>query len=83
MEAVNLRQNIIYSINTLPSDMLEELNEFLSFLKYKSLSKEERLDKESVLSSFRDGIKDIKKLKDGDDSVLYNGSFDDMMKELR
>ncbi len=88
METVNLRQNIIYSINSLPSDMLEELNEFLSFLKYKNLSKsdnskEEILDKESLLSGFRDGIKDIKKLKDGDNSVLYNGSFDDMMRELR
>ncbi len=38
---------------------------------------------EEVLSSFRDGVKDIKKLKDGDSSVLYNGSLDDMMRELR
>ena len=38
---------------------------------------------DEVLSSFRDGIKDIKKLKDGDSSVLYNGSLDDMMRELR
>ncbi len=38
---------------------------------------------DEVLSSFRDGIKDIKKLKDGDNSVLYNGSLDDMMRELR
>ena len=36
---------------------------------------------DEVLSSFRDGIKDIKKLKDGDSSVLYNGS--DMMRGLK
>ena len=34
---------------------------------------------DEVLSSFRDGIKDIKKLKNGDSSVLYNGSLDDMI----
>jgi len=45
--------------------------------------KDEIVDKESVLNSFRDGIKDIKKLKDGDNSVLYNGSLDDMMRELK
>ncbi len=38
---------------------------------------------EKVLSSFRGGIKDIKKLKEGDSSVLYNGSLDDMMRELK
>ncbi len=38
---------------------------------------------DEVLNSFRDSIKDIKKLKDGDSSVLYNGSLDDMMRELR
>ncbi len=82
MQTVNLRQNLIHSIHTLPSDMLEELNEFLSFLKYKNLSKSDS-SQEEVLSSFRDGVKDIKKLKDGDSSVLYNGSLDDMMRELR
>ena len=38
---------------------------------------------EKVLSSFRGGIQDIKKLKEGDSSVLYNGSLDDMMRELK
>ena len=88
MEAVNLRENLIHSINTLPSDMLEEMYKFLSFLEYKNLSKsdnfiEKSLDKNTLLTDFRDSLKDIKKLKDGDNSVLYNGSLDDMMRELK
>ncbi len=46
-------------------------------------SEEVIADKESTLSSFRDAIKDVKKLKDRDNSVLYNGSLDEMMSELR
>ena len=38
---------------------------------------------EEVLNGFRNSIKDIKKLKDGDSYVLYNGSLDDMMRELK
>ena len=72
MEAVNLRQNLIDSISTLPNDMLEEMYRFLSFLEYKKVSKGE------VLDEFRDSIKDIKKLRDGDSSMLYNGSLDDI-----
>ena len=36
MEAVNLRQNLIDSISTLPNDMLEEMYKFLNFLEYKN-----------------------------------------------
>ena len=36
MEAINLRESLIDSINTLPSNMLEEVNKFLSFLKYEN-----------------------------------------------
>jgi hypothetical protein len=83
MEAIHLRQNLIESITTLPDDMLEEMSKFLNFLKYKKDSNNEDLDKDTLLDGFRDSIKDIKKLKDGDSSVLYDGSLDDMIRELR
>jgi hypothetical protein len=83
MEAIHLRQNLIESITTLPDDMLEEMSKFLNFLKYKKHSNNEDLDKDTLLDGFRDSIKDIKKLKDGDSSVLYDGSLDDMIRELR
>jgi hypothetical protein len=83
MEAIHLRQNLIESITALPDDMLEEMSKFLNFLKYKKHSNNENLDKDTLLDSFRDSIKDIKKLKDGDSSVLYDGSLDDMIRELR
>ena len=83
MEAINLRQNLMDSISTLPTDMLEEMYKFLTFLEYKKVSNSEVLDKEAVLDEFRESIKDIKKLKDGDSSILYSGSLDDMMRELK
>jgi len=83
MEAINLRQNLMDSISTLPTDMLEEMYKFLTFLEYKKVSNSEVLDKEAVLDEFRESIKDIKKLKDGDSSMLYSGSLDDMMRELK
>jgi len=81
MDAVDLRQNLINSINTLPSDMVEEIYKFLTFLEYKRLSNSD--NEEETIHSFRDAIKDIKKLKNGDKSVLYDGSLDDMMEELK
>ena len=50
MEAINLRESLIDSINTLPSNMLEELNKFLGFLKYEN-SKEQNV-KDSTLNSY-------------------------------
>ena len=81
MEAVDLRENLINSINTLPSNMLEEMYKFLNFLEYKRFSSPD--NKEDTLHSFRDAIKDIKNLKNNDNSVLYKGSLDDMIKELK
>jgi len=46
MEALNLRETIIENINTLPSDMLEEINKFLNFLKYKNSSNSDNLQDE-------------------------------------
>jgi len=45
MEAITLRESLIDSINTLPSNMLEEVNKFLSFLKYENST-------ESALNSY-------------------------------
>jgi len=46
MEALHLRETIIENINTLPSDMLEEINKFLNFLKYKNSSNSDNLQDE-------------------------------------
>ena len=83
MEAVNLRQNLIDSIGTLPNDMLEEMYKFLNFLEYKKISNSDMLTQKAVLDEFKESINDIKKLKNGDNSMLYSGSLDDMMKELQ
>ena len=83
MEAVNLRQNLIDSISTLPNDMLEEMYKFLNFLEYKKSSNNEILSQKAILNEFKESIKDIKKLKNGDKSMLYSGSLDDMMRELQ
>ena len=83
MEAVNLRQNLIDSISTLPNDMLEEMYKFLNFLEYKKVSNSETITQQAILSEFKESIKDIKKLKNGDKSMLYSGSLDDMMRELQ
>jgi len=83
MEAVHLRQNLINSINTLPSDMLEEIYKFLNFLEYKKISNNDTLKQEVTLNEFKESMKDIKKLKNGDNSVLYSGSLNDMIEELK
>ncbi|MDQ7047132.1 MAG: hypothetical protein Q9M39_05750 [Sulfurovum sp.] len=81
MEAVDLRENLINSINTLPSNMLEEMYKFLNFLEYKRFSSPD--NEEDTLDIFRDTIKDIKNLKSNNNSVLYDGSLDDMIRELK
>jgi hypothetical protein len=50
MEAINLRESLIESINTLPSNMLEEVNKFLSFLKYENSTEQNTTD--SALNSY-------------------------------
>ena len=53
MEAINLRESLIESINTLPSNMLEEVNKFLSFLKYENVTEMDSLPSEdSALNSY-------------------------------
>ena len=50
MEAINLRESLIESINTLPSNMLEEVNKFLSFLKYENSTEQNSVN--SALNSY-------------------------------
>jgi len=50
MEAITLRESLIESINTLPSNMLEEVNKFLSFLKYENSTEQNVID--SALNSY-------------------------------
>jgi len=84
MNAINLRQNLINSINILPSDMLEEMYKFLSFLEYKNSYSSKSQNQIDILNEFEDSIKDIKRVKNcNDKSILYNGSLDDMIKELK
>jgi hypothetical protein len=65
MEAINLRQNLIHNINILPSDMLEELNKFLSFLKYRNLSNSDSFQEEfSDDNSLNDYMKTAQFQKD-------------------
>ncbi len=72
-----LFDKIVWLLNSFKNQGLEIVeNKHIDFFKSDD-------SEENVLSSFRDAIKDIKKLKDGDNSVLYNGSLDDMMRELR
>jgi len=64
MEAVDLRKNLITTINTLPADMLEELNKFLSFLEYKNLSNSDG-SKEEILKNIEISAKEMQQIKEG------------------
>ncbi len=76
------------AINISNEQLFDKILWFLSSFKNQGLeiveSKQTDLFKsdnsqDEVLSSFRDSIKNIKKLKNGDSSVLYNDSLDDMI----
>jgi hypothetical protein len=63
MEAMHLRQNLIKSITTLPTDMLEELNKFINFLEYKKLSASDD-SKDEILKNFKTSVKEIQMIKE-------------------
>lgn len=75
------RETISFDIVN-PSDaLLEQLNTILnSFTQVENITYS---NEKTVLKDFQKSMQDIKKLKNGDDSMLYNGSFDDMLKELK
>ena len=86
METVDLRKNLMQSIDTLPSDMLEELNKFVNFLKYKNLSEQDELsdylqtpqfqkDKKKIQSTYKDVI-------NGEANLLTKEEYDEKMNEF-
>ena len=78
MEAVDLRKDLITTINTLPADMLEELNKFLSFLEYKNLSNTDD-SKEEILQNIETSAKEMQKIKEG---TLKARSANEFLNEL-
>ena len=64
MEAVNLKQDLIHAINNLPSDMLEEMYKFLSFLEYRNSSFPND-SKEEILRNLKISAKEMQMIKDG------------------
>jgi len=64
MEAVDLRKNLITTINTLPADMLEEVNKFLSFLEYKKILNTDDSKKE-ILKNIKKSVKEMQQIKEG------------------
>ena len=78
MEAIHLRQNLIDSIATLPTDMLEELYKFISFLEYKKLSISDD-NKEVILKNFKTSLQEMQMIKEG---KLQARSADEFLDEL-
>ncbi|CAA6809016.1 MAG: Unknown protein [uncultured Sulfurovum sp.] len=78
MEAVDLRKGLITTINTLPADMLEELNKFLSFLEYTNLSNTDG-SKEEILQNIETSAKEMQKIKEG---TLKARSANEFLNEL-
>lgn len=62
MEAINIRENLIKSINTLPSDALEEMYKFLEFLKYKN---NENNTKEQILENLKTSARELQMINEG------------------
>ena len=88
MEAVNLRQNLIHSINNLPANMLEEMSKFLSFLEYKHNSRPNSLDKNLEIDPyFYERKERLHKLRDDISNGKvpmydFDNSMDELIKEL-
>jgi len=83
MQSVILRQNIIENINTLSSEMLEELNKFLSFLKYKNESTTDDIIDYKQTVKFREEQKRLQSVYDsviaGQATLLFEDEFNDKM----
>lgn len=75
------RETISFDIVNPSNALLEQLNTILnSFRQVENITYS---NEKTVLKDFQKSMQDVKKLKNGDDSMLYNGSFDDMLKELK
>ena len=78
METVNQREELLYAINKLPSDMLEEMYKFLSFLEYQNSSLQERSKKE-ILKNLQTSATEMQMIKEG---KLTARSAKDFLDEL-
>jgi len=50
---------------------------------FKQINNISLIEEKVFLSEFRDSIKEVKKLREGDNFMLYSGSLDDMLSELK
>jgi len=64
MEAIDLRQNLISTINRLPSDMLEELDKYINFLEYKKVVDADK-SKEEILNNLKISATEIQMIREG------------------
>lgn len=74
------RETISFDIVNPSNALLEQLNTILnSFTQVENITYS---NEKTVLKDFQKSMQDVKKLKNGNNNMLYNGSFDDMLKEL-
>jgi len=65
-----------------PSEaLIEQLKTILQ--SFKQINNISLIEEKVFLSEFRDSIKEVKKLREGDNFMLYSGSLDDMLSELK
>lgn len=75
------RETISFEIVNPSHALLEQLNTILN--SFKQIENITFSNQNILLKDFQNSMKDVKKLKDGDNSVLYKGSLDDMLQELK
>jgi len=61
--------------------LVEQLKTILQ--SFKQVSNLSFVEERIFLNDFKESIKEVKKLKEGDKSCLYNGSLDDMLLALK
>jgi len=65
-----------------PSEaLIEQIKTILQ--SFKQINNISLIEEKVFLNEFRDSIKEVKRLREGDNSMLYSGSLDDMLSELK
>jgi len=65
-----------------PSEaLIEQIKTILQ--SFKQINNISLIEEKVFLNEFRDSIKEVKRLRKGDNSMLYSGSLDDMLSELK
>jgi len=75
------RETISFEIVNPSHALLEQLNTILN--SFKQIENITFSNENILLKDFQNSMKDVKKLKAGDNSILYKGSLDDMLQELK